>query len=245
MSLNHQQYSNEYFANYKIKGRFLKRERGERWYQFGYWQRYISRHFRRGSTILEIGCGLGYFGKVLFRKFEYVGTDIAIFPLQAIRSREKAISLVQGNVLTLGFRPESFDVVVAFDILEHISPPTSAILEIYRVLRKDGRLILTVPNVNSLGNRIKLVSEGLVPSMYVDKTHLSLLSAEKWTCLFAESGFKILRVASDTLWDIPYSKKFPVILQKMFLIPCNIFIASFFGGLPWSLGENLVFICEK
>lgn len=118
-----QRYTEDYFANYKTKGRFLKREQGDRWHQFNYWQRYVSKHYSRGSNILEVGCGLGYFSSTISRKFEYVGTDISLLPLATARSNGRTFNFVQSNVLWLGFRSESFDVVVAFDILEHISGP--------------------------------------------------------------------------------------------------------------------------
>ncbi len=243
--MNPGQYTSEYFADYEAKGRFLKREQGQRWHQFGYWSRYISRHYSQGSRILEVGCGLGYFAGAVSEKFKYVGTDVAIFPLKVARVREGAQNFIESDAVNLAFHSGSFDVVIAFDMLEHIANPSSVISEIYRVLREKGQLIATTPNVRSFGNRVKSLSADLVPSMHTDETHVSLLSVEEWSNLFKKSGFRIARSASDTLWDIPYSSKIPVVLQKIVLIPFNIGVSYFFGGLPWTLGENLVFVCEK
>jgi SAM-dependent methyltransferase len=246
MPVGPEKYGDEYFAPYGVKGRLLKLERGERWYLYAYWRRYILSRYPRGSRILEIGCGLGYFAMTVPREFEYVGTDISLFPLRvAFQKTQDTLAFVQANVLHLALRSESFDLVVAFDVLEHVPTPSGAISEIYRVLRKNGRLIMTVPNVKSLGNRMKDHSPGLAPSMYLDKTHVSLLDPQEWTGIIRNSGFKTLRSLSDTLWDIPYTKKIPVAFQKIILIPFNILTSYFLGGLPWSLGENLVFVCEK
>ena len=195
--------------------------------------------------VLEVGCGLGYFKRALSRNFTYVGTDISLFPLQTAEMRETNGDFVQSDGAALAFCSDSFDVVVAFDMLEHMSSPGLAISEIYRVLRKNGRLIATTPNVRSLGNRIKSPTAGLVPSMYKDKTHESLLSRDEWVSLFRGAGFEMLRSDSDTLWDLPYSTRVPMILQKITLIPFNMIISYLFGGLAWNLGENLVFVCKK
>ncbi len=207
--------------------------------------RFLSRHFAPTASVLEVGCGLGYFSQVVSRKFRYIGTDIAWFPLHTSRSRNEPADLIQCDAARLTFRQESFDVVFAFDLLEHIPQPRLAISEMYRVLRKNGRLIATTPNIRSLGNRIKAGSKVLTPSMYTDKTHVSLLSPEEWSGLFLDAGFEIARAGADTLWDIPYSTKVPPALQKMVLIPFNWCVSYLFGSLPWTLGENLVFICKK
>lgn len=243
--MNPRQYSPEYFSEYQAKGRFLRCERGQRWHQFAYWARHISRRYASGSAILEIGCGLGYFGRAISKDFIYIGTDISLFPLQTARAREVEGNFVQSDGALLAFRSDSFDVVVAFDILEHMPDPSFAVAEMYRVLRKNGRIIATTPNTRSLGNRIKSSSAGLMPSMYRDKTHISLLSKDEWIGAFHDAGFEVLKSDSDTLWDIPYSTKVPSILQKMLLVPFNWSVSYLFGSVPWTLGENLVFICKK
>jgi SAM-dependent methyltransferase len=50
-----------------------------------------------------------------------------------------------GSALALPFRDEVFDVVAAFDVLEHCEPESTALAELARVLRPGGRLFLSVP----------------------------------------------------------------------------------------------------
>ena len=52
---------------------------------------------------------------------------------------------VQASALTLPFRDASFDVVAAFDVVEHCEPEAQALAELARVLRPGGRLLLSVP----------------------------------------------------------------------------------------------------
>lgn len=243
--MSNQDYSDEYFAKYARKGQFLKRERGRRLHQFNYWIRNTSKTYPQGARLLEIGCGMGYLSEVASGYFDYVGTDITLVPLRAAKDRVSSIDYVQTDAQKLALRSEIFDVVIAFDILEHIPNPHSAIAETFRVLKKGGCIVVTMPNTRSLGNRMKSTKGSLVPSMYRDETHVSLLKPEEWRQLFISSGFTILRSMSDTLWDLPYSTRIPIALQKLVLIPFNLGVSYFLGGLPWTLGENLVFVCRK
>ncbi len=52
---------------------------------------------------------------------------------------------VCGSALALPFRSGSFDVVAAFDVLEHLDPEAGALSEFMRVLRPGGKLLLSVP----------------------------------------------------------------------------------------------------
>jgi len=52
---------------------------------------------------------------------------------------------VQASALTLPFRDRAFDVVAAFDVIEHCVPEAQALAELHRVLRPGGRLLLSVP----------------------------------------------------------------------------------------------------
>ena len=52
---------------------------------------------------------------------------------------------VQASALTLPFRTDSFDVVAAFDVVEHCDPEAQALAELSRVLRPGGRMLLSVP----------------------------------------------------------------------------------------------------
>ena len=55
---------------------------------------------------------------------------------------------VCGSALALPFASESFDVVAAFDVVEHCDPESTAIGELVRVLRPGGRLLLSLPAYN-------------------------------------------------------------------------------------------------
>lgn len=63
------------------------------------------------------------------------------------------------NILeeTLPFADDSFDVIFFLDVIEHLSAPKKSLQEIRRVLRKDGYLVVTTPNLATLRNRIRVL----------------------------------------------------------------------------------------
>ncbi len=104
-----------------------------------------------GARVLNVGCGnapqaVAYRGHYT----TMVGVDIQLKRLKtALQTCEKSdISSfypVQSNVERLPFKDAAFDAALAIDILEHVQQPRSLISELARVLKPDGRLLITYP----------------------------------------------------------------------------------------------------
>jgi SAM-dependent methyltransferase len=133
-------------------------------------------------------------------------------------------------------------VVVSLHTLEHLKKPEKMISEIYRVLKKDGILIFTVPNTKSLLKYIK----GDNWFGYRDKSHVSLLSPEEWFGLIEKHDFKTIKAFSDGFWDAPYIPLIPAVIQKPFFgFLTAIEFVSGYPFIPVRLGENIVVILKK
>jgi len=110
----------------------------------GGWLRYpiIRRLVPEGSrTMLEIGCGRGAMGAILAREFDYS----AVEPDR--ESFEAAARLLDGRVRHAVDTDvsETFDVVCAFEVLEHIEDDEAALRRWRRLVTPGGALILSVP----------------------------------------------------------------------------------------------------
>ncbi|MDR7465602.1 MAG: methyltransferase domain-containing protein [Armatimonadota bacterium] len=92
-------------------------------------------------SILDVGCGDGQFLKWLPNAYRKVGLDFSYGPLTSLPGVG-----VQGAVEALPFPDRSFDLITAFEVLEHLSEKTfaSALRELERVSRK--YIIISVPN---------------------------------------------------------------------------------------------------
>jgi len=98
----------------------------------------------------------------------------------------------------LPFRPESFDLIVAGELIEHLIDQESFLRECYRLLRPGGRLVLTTPNLSFSINRL-LILFGREPMFVSAPYHLHFHTRSSLTRLVKEAGLEILRVSASHL----------------------------------------------
>jgi len=117
---------------------------------------------------LDLGCGDGSFtvkiARILGAKQVY-GVDIADEELSEAKNRAIKIARVDLNTDRLPFHDGEFDVVSAFEIIEHLWNTDNMISEAHRVLKTRGLFILTTPNLASWVNRLLLLF-GYLPAHY-------------------------------------------------------------------------------
>jgi len=104
-----------------------------------------------GKDILDIGCGYGWFElNILNRGVDkIVGIELSEENLETAKNniKDKKISFGIGSAIDLPFGSESFDTVVAWEVIEHIPKGTEDLMfrEIKRVLKDGGVLYLSTP----------------------------------------------------------------------------------------------------
>ena len=109
----------------------------------------LSDHLRPGMTILEIGCGTGYFTRELTRRgADIVAIDVSPDLLEIAKAKYSAPNVryeIQ-NAYALTYADAMFDSVVGSSILHHLEIE-EALREIYRVLKPGGTIYFTEPNM--------------------------------------------------------------------------------------------------
>ncbi len=105
----------------------------------------MARVFPRSGSVLEIGCGTGYVLRALAGA-GYAVTGGELFPRGIVHARARVpdATFLQFDARNLPFRDE-FDVVAAFDVLEHIPDDQFVLNEMARAAKPDGGIIVTVP----------------------------------------------------------------------------------------------------
>lgn len=124
-----------------------EREGDETWRDFKNKYQHIISLVPDGSEVLDIGCGVG----LLLRKMrdalpgiKATGADISAKAIDYVKKH--GFGGVVGGFPTLPLEADRFDVVLATEVLEHLSNPDEAVREVVRLLKPSGKAILTVPD---------------------------------------------------------------------------------------------------
>jgi SAM-dependent methyltransferase len=116
----------------------------------------FARPYAQGKDVLDAGCGVGYGTSFLAEAARRaVGVDISRDAIAYARRRYGAqnVRYEVGDLLALPFADHSFDVVCAFETVEHLTEPERFVAEAARVLRPRGLLIASTPQVDMTEER--------------------------------------------------------------------------------------------
>jgi len=152
--------------------RFVPGVAGEIWYE--HWHRY---HFAAplvaGRRVLDVACGEGYGSALLARTAARVtGADIAAPAIAHARTRYSGLAnldFCEADCAALPFADASFDVVVSFETIEHITAQQAFLREVRRVLQPGGFVVLSCPNKAEYTDARDHVNEFHVRELYRDE----------------------------------------------------------------------------
>ena len=231
-------YDNDYYAIDSNYDKMLFK--GKKPFHYFFWRRKLKKLNINGS-LLDIGCGKSFFLEYMAKFYSTMGTDVSKYAVLESKKILDEVPLCVADATSLCFKREIFDIVTAFDIIEHLNNPKQMFDECNFILKLNGLLVLTTPNTNSVGLIIKQ-DEWFG---YRDSTHVSLLSPSEWTVLLEESGFQVINIYYDGLWDSPYFTKVPIFLQHILFKYLSTILLSFGITFPQKYGEDLYLIARK
>jgi len=191
-------YYKRFFSNYNQK----EFQKYVNWFEG--WFRFIScQHNLRngkGKKALEIGCSLGYFAVILERqKYEVTATDISKFIIEKASKINPQIDFqtldIQKNTLKT-----KYNYIFAFEVFEHLENPREAIMNCYKMLKKDGVLIFSTPFVTK--------------QSLADPTHINVHAPDWWKSVCKESEFKKVEMVPATF--VPFLYQIHPILSQGF-----------------------------
>jgi methionine biosynthesis protein MetW len=160
---------------------------------------FILKSIGRGKRVLDVGCLGGQISKLIQEQNNDV-VGVEANPRAAEAARARGIEVKVANVEDgLSFPVASFDAVNACEIVEHLYDTKSFFEEVNRVLKDRGTFIFTTPNLNSLENRLKVVTGGYLgmTGAYPEDHfggHVRIFNIQKIQELCMQTGFVIEEV---------------------------------------------------
>ncbi len=165
----------------------------------------------KNKKVLELGCSTGYLSEAMSGLFECDVTGVEVDPVAAEKAEGKCSRVIVADLdnckLSEILAGESFDVVLCADVLEHLKDPVALLRELYSLLKPDGYLVASIPNVSHGSVRLALLF-GQFPyrSMgLLDETHIKFYNRVTIEELFEFAGFKVESVGRNR-WCVFHSE---------------------------------------
>ena len=114
----------------------------------------------KSKKVLDLGCYDGRHSKLFLKgNNDVYGVEILKKPAEVARKKGIKVKVLDlDRSKTWPFEDSFFDIVVAGDIVEHVLSTDNFFANIHRILKKDGYLLISTPNIASLGRRVMLLA---------------------------------------------------------------------------------------
>ena len=162
----------------------------------------VAEHYQRynavldivkGKKVLDAACGAGYGTALMATTAEKVtGIDISAETIAYAQKRyagQKNASYVEASIAELPFEDHSFDVIVSFETIEHVTEELqdSFLKEIKRCLKEDGILVMSSPDKRTYTDLLEHINEFHIKEFYADEFE-AFLQREFKFCQFYLQG---------------------------------------------------------
>jgi len=154
----------------------------------------LLRYFPEAQSFMEIGCGTGFVLSGIQKclpKVDLWGSEIFSAGLSFAAQRLPGVELFQMDARRIPFRDE-FDVVGAFDVLEHIKEDAEVLTQMYQATKKGGGIVITVPHHPFLWS----ASDDFA-------RHARRYKTRELSNKVRKAGFEILRITSFVSFLLP------------------------------------------
>ena len=208
----------------------------------------IAHRVRPPASLLEVGTGAGFFIKVAERAgWRVTGIEVSEEGVTFARN-ELRLDVRREAAEEMNFPPGSFDVIVMFEVVEHLLDPLRALHAIRQVLRPGGLLVISTPNFNAL-SRFGLGKDWAVLS---PAEHLYYFTEASLKNLLEKTGFKdiqfmrsyagfgLLETMNPRYTHVPYSWR----TITYFALVATVGLLLFRYIQAWGRGDTLLCLAQ-
>ena len=154
----------------------------------------IVKSTKKDSKILSVGSGDGYVERYVVEQANRDIQCLDLSPKGISIARRRGLKVLLGSVYDLPFKSNSYDLVLAIHIFEHLIHPDFFLKEIHRVLKRDGRFFMTLPNYGNLAYRIKYLIKGSLDTfLQIRLGHFRHYTYNEACKYLEQHDFKILK----------------------------------------------------
>ena len=148
--------------------------------------------YRSSGRVLDVGSGAGAFlAGFAARGWRVEGTELS--DVAASRLRSGGVTMHCGTLEALGLAPNTYDVIIMSELLEHLLDPGGVLTTAFGLLRPGGALYLTTPNFGSLSRRVL----GSRWRVIAPPEHLSYFTEKSVARLLTACSYRLREVWSD------------------------------------------------
>lgn len=154
----------------------------------------LQRYFSQAASFMEIGCGTGFVLSGVRQALPELilsGSEIFSDGLTFANERLPGVELFQMDARRIPFR-EEFDVIGAFDVLEHIKEDEEVLSQMYQAVRKGGGILVTVPQHPFLWSQVDDYAR-----------HVRRYRARELKDRVKRAGFNVIRLTSFVSMLLP------------------------------------------
>lgn len=157
------------------------------------------------KRFLDVGCGPGYFGKMVkdMQEAYVVGLEFTEKAAEYARRRLDEVHTVDVEKFVLPYEKQHFDCIAYLDILEHLIDPWEVLKGHRQFLKNDGVVIASIPNIRNLETIAELVQGGSwtykKEGGILDVTHLRFFTLITINELFDQAGYKITSTKATSI----------------------------------------------
>ena len=156
------------------------------WYE--HWHRYhFATHLIKGLKVCDIACGAGYGSHLMAGSASHVtGVDIDSLTIEQAQHQFgdlNNLTFVQANALQTPFADDTFDCVVSFETLEHLTEHTDLLQEFKRILKPAGLLVISTPDKDIYSGDVahnEFHEKELNKSEFIDLMHDTFKHGRLW-----------------------------------------------------------------
>jgi 2-polyprenyl-3-methyl-5-hydroxy-6-metoxy-1,4-benzoquinol methylase len=200
---------------------------------------YCTRFSIEGGTLLEVGAAFGTFCEAI-RELDFFRRIIAVEPTHALAEtcRQRGFETIEAPVESLTLDKGSVDVVVNFEVIEHLFDPASFVAACAKYLRPGGLFICACPNINALGTLV-LKEKAKV----IDHEHVNYFNPAALSLLFKKAGLEVIEVSTPGELDAELLKN--ALLENVNLQEQQPFFSRLLLGGNESILEDFQSIVKK